>query len=445
MASTRRLAAILALDVAGYSRLMGVDEEDTHERLKAHLGQLVDPKIKEHRGRIVKNTGDGLLAEFASIVDAVRCAAEVQRGMIDRESQVTDKRRIWFRIGVNLGDVIVEEHDIFGDGVNIAARLESLAEPGGICISRTVRDHIRDKLPYAFEDTGEQNVKNIARPVRVYALGPEVIAALPTASVQPTTSNSPPLVAPRLSIVVLPFANLSNDPDQQYFADGITEDVTTDLSRLAGMMVISRNTAFTYQNKRIDTKQIGRELGVRYMLEGSVRRSGDQIRINAQLIDAETDKHLWADRFSSDASDLLALQDEITSRIAIALSLELVAAEAARPAEHPDALDYILQGRAAVSNPRSRGKYAEAISLFERALTLDPESVAARSWLAITLASRVINQMTDCAAADIVCATGLVGQAFASSPRSATVHFAKGEVLRAQKRYLRPKLPPAPT
>jgi TolB-like protein len=319
--------------------------------------------------------------------------------------------------------------------VNIAARLEALAEPGGICISRTVRDHVRDKLPYPFQDMGEQVVKNIAHPIRVYTLHPEAIASLPTPRVQPTTSNSPPMVAPRLSIVVLPFANLSNDPDQQYFADGITEDVTTDLSRLAGMMVISRNTAFTYQSKRIDTKQIGRELGVRYALEGSVRRSGDQIRINAQLIDAETDKHLWADRFSSDAIDLLALQDEITSRIAVALSLELVAAEAARPTEHPDALDYILQGRAAVSNPRSRGKYAEAISLFERALTLDTESVAARSWLAITLASRVINQMTDCAAADIARATGLVGQAFASSPRSANVHFAKGEVLRAQKRY----------
>src|SRR5215472_8794077 len=330
MASVRRLTAILAADVAGYSRLMGADEEGTHERLKAHLGQLVDPKITEHRGRTVKNTGDGLLAEFPSIVDAVRCAVEVQRGMADREPIVADERRIRFRIGINLGDVIVEEHDIFGDGVNVAARLEALAEPGGICISRTVRDHIRDKLPYPFQDMGEQVVKNIAHPIRVYTLHPEAIASLPTPSVQPTSSISPPMVAPRLSIVVLPFANLSNDPDQQYFADGITEDVTTDLSRLAGMMVISRNTAFTYQNKRIDTKQIGRELGVRYVLEGSVRRSGDQIRINAQLIDAETDKHLWADRFSSDTSDLLALQDEITSRIAIALSLELVAAEAAR-------------------------------------------------------------------------------------------------------------------
>jgi adenylate cyclase len=212
MASTRRLTAILAADVAGYSRLMGADEEGTHERLKVHFQQLINPKIKEHQGRVVKNTGDGLLAEFASIVDAVRCAAEVQRGMIDREPAVPDERRISFRIGINLGDVIAESDDIFGDGVNVAARLEALAEPGGICISRTVRDHIRDKLPYPFEDLGEQSVKNIARPVRVYALRPEVVTALPASSAPPSTSISQPALAPRLSIVVLPFANLSNDP-----------------------------------------------------------------------------------------------------------------------------------------------------------------------------------------------------------------------------------------
>jgi adenylate cyclase len=435
MASTRRLAAILALDVAGYSRLMGVDEEGTHERLKAHLGQLVDPKITEHRGRTVKNTGDGLLAEFASVVDAVRCAVEVQRGMIDREPMVTDDRRIRFRIGVNLGDVIVEAHDIFGDGVNIAARLEALAEPGGICVSRMVRDQIRDKLPYPFEDRGEQSFKNIARPVRVYGLRPEAITELPTGTVLRAPEAPRAAVAPRLSIVVLPFSNLSDDQGQQYFADGITEDLTTDLSRLAGMLVISRNTAFTYRNKRVDTRQIGRELCVRYVLEGSVRRADNRVRVNAQLIDAETDTHLWAERFDGDAGDLFALQDEITSRIAVALDLELIAAEAARPTENPDAVDYILQGRAAVSNPRSRGKYVEAISLFERALALDSQSVAAQSWLALTLANRVINQMTDCTAADIARAKGLVGQVLAASPRSATVHFAKGEVLRAQKRY----------
>jgi adenylate cyclase len=435
MASTRRLAAILAADVAAYSRLMGADEEGTHERLKAHLRDLVEPKIEELHGRIVKNTGDGVLAEFASVVDAVRCAVEVQRGMIDREPEVPEERRIRFRIGINLGDVIAEEHDIFGDGVNIAARLEALAEPGGICISRTVRDHIRDKLAYQFVDIGEQSVKNIARPVRVYALRPEAVAALPTSSAPPPAAIPQPAAAPRLSIVVLPFSNLSDDRGQQYFADAITEDLTTDLSRIAGMLVISRYTAFTYRNKPIDTKRIGRELSVRYVLEGSVQRSGSRVRVNAQLIDAETDTHLWAERFDGDARNLLTLQDEITGRIAVALNLELVAAEAARPTEHPDALDYILQGRAAVSNPRSRGKFAEAISLFERALVLAPQSVAAQSWLALTFASRVINQMTDTTAADIARAQILVGQALAASPRSATVRFAKGEVLRAQKRY----------
>jgi len=361
MTATRRLAAILAADVAGYSRLMGADEEGTHERLKGHLRELVEPKIAEHRGRIVKNTGDGFLAEFGSVVDAVRCAVEIQRGMANREPDMAEERRIRFRIGVNLGDVIVEEHDIFGDGVNVAARLEGLAEPGGICVSRMVRDQIRDKLDFAFEDLGEQSVKNIARPVRVYALRPEGQAGSPIATAASESSSSPPSNAPRLSIVVLPFTNLSDDREQQYFADGITEDLTTDLSRIAGMLVISRNTAFTYQGKRVDTKQIGHELAVRYVLEGSVRRSGNQVRVNAQLIDADTDAHLWAERFNG-ASDLFALQDEVTSRIANALGVELIAAEAARPTGHPDALDHTLRGRAALLKPETPDTFAEAIS-----------------------------------------------------------------------------------
>ena len=306
MASVRRLTAILAADVAGYSRLMGADEEGTLERLQAHRRELIDPKIGEHRGRIVKTTGDGLLAEFSSVVDSVRCAAEVQRGMVDREPEVPDERRIRWRIGINLGDVIAEGDDIFGDGVNVAARLEALAEPGGLCVSGIVYDQIRDKLPYPLEDRGEQDVKNIARPVRVYALRREAVAELPVSSISiaaprhrpitaasigaaaaaaliiaasawwfwPTTKPTPtpavaaatsiaaPLVAPRLSIVVLPFANLSSDPEQQYFADGITEDVTTDLSRISHMFVISRNTAFTYRNRPVDKRRIGRELGV---------------------------------------------------------------------------------------------------------------------------------------------------------------------------------------
>ena len=247
MTATRRLAAILAADVAGYSRLMGADEEGTHERVQAHLRELVNPKITEHRGRIVKNTG--FLAEFPSVVDAVRCAVEIQRGMVERNATALLEKRIEFRIGINLGDVIVEEHDIFGDGVNVAARLEALAEPGGICLSRVVHDQVRDKLDFGFEDMGEQQVKNIARPVRVYAWRLEAIADLPAATVPHAASISQPAAAPRLSIVVLPFTNLSDDLEQQYFADGITEDLTTDLSRIVAMFVISRNTAFAYQGK----------------------------------------------------------------------------------------------------------------------------------------------------------------------------------------------------
>ena len=436
MTQTRRLAAILAADVAGYSRLMGADEEGTHERLKTHLRDLVEPKIAEHRGRIVKNTGDGFLAEFSSVVDAVRCAAEMQRAMADRNAETPEDKRITFRVGINLGDVIAEEHDIFGDGVNIAARMEGLTVPGGICISGTVRDHIGDRLPYAFEDLGEQSVKNIARPVRVYAWRPEDTAGVSTTSASSATSSPPPTAAPRLSIVVLPFANLSNDAEQQYFADGITEDVTTDLSRLAGMLVISRNTAFTYQGKRVDTKQIGRELGVRYVLEGSVRRLGNQIRINAQLIDGEKDTHLWAERFNGDTSDLFTLQDEITRRIAVALNLELWRAEAARPTRHPDAVDYIFRGRAVLlGGPPSRERYAKAIALFKQALALDPQSVDAQSFLAGVLAGRIIDNMADTTAADIVYADSLIGQALAASPRSCFAHFARGHVLRAQRRY----------
>jgi len=331
--------------------------------------------------------------------------------------------------------VIVEEHDIFGDGVNVAARLEALAEPGGICISRMVRDQIRDKLAYPFEDLGEKSVKNIARPVRVYALRPEGITDLPALGVPPISAVPQPPAPPRLSIVVLPFTNLSDDREQQYFADGITEDLTTDLSRISGMMVISRNTAFTYQGERIDTKQIGRGLNVRYLLEGSVRRSGNRVRVNAQLIDADTDVHLWAERFDGDTSDLFALQDEVTSRIANALGVELVRAEAARPTQNPDALDYIFQGRAALLKPRRADTYREAIDFFEEALTLAPQSVEAQSRLAAVLVIRVLSGMADLAAVDLARAEALVDQALASSPRLAYAHIVKAHVLRAQNRW----------
>jgi len=437
MTAARRLAAILAADVAGYSRLMGRDEEGTHERLKAHLQELVNPKIGEHRGRIVKNTGDGFLVEFASVVDAVRCAVEIQRGMPEREAVVPEERRIGFRMGINVGDVIAEEHDIFGDGVNVAARLEGLAEPGGICISRMVRDQIRDKLPYQFEDLGEQSVKNIARPVRVYALRAEGFTDLPASSVPSAPPIPQPAVAPRLSIVVLPLTNLSDDREQQYFADGITEDVTTDLSRIAHSFVISRNTAFTYRNKAIDTKQIGRELGVRYVLEGSVRCSGNRVRVSAQLIDAAVDAHLWAEQFDADTADLFTLQSEITSQLANALGVELIAAEAARPKEHPDALDYILRGRAVLLKPRTPETHREAIDLYERALALDPQSVEAQSRLAAVLVMSVGTGMTNSASAvlDIARAERLVDQALAASPRYTFPHVVKGHVLRVRSRW----------
>ena len=346
--------------------------------------------------------------------------------MIDREPEMPDEQRIRFRIGINLGDVIVEEHDIFGDGVNVAARLEALAEPGGICISRVVRDQIRDKLPYPFEDLGELSVKNITRPVRVYAMRLEAIADLPASSAPLATAISQYAGASRLSIVVLPFANMSNDPEQGYFADGITEDLTTDLSRIAGLLVISRNSAFTYKEKPVNAKQVSRELCVRYVLEGSVRRSGNQVRVNAQLIDADTDVHVWAERFDGDTGDLFAVQDEITSRIAVALRSELNFAEAARPIDHPDALDYVFRARAAAAQPKTREVYAEAVGLFERALALDPHSVETHSRLASLLAARVLDNMTDMAAADILRAERLAGQALAASPGNPLAHYAKG-------------------
>jgi len=436
MASTRRLAAILAADVAGYSRLMGADEEGTLGRLRALRAELIDPKIAAHNGRLVKTTGDGLLVEFSSVVDALRCATELQAGMAERRATVPADKRIEFRIGINVGDIVVEDGDIFGDGVNVAARLEGLAEPGGICVSARVQEDAAGRLDLDFEDMGEQQLRNIARPVRVYALRAEGLAGALPAKVPSGASHPVPVAAPRLSIVVLPFANMSGDPEQQYFADGITEDLTTELSRIAGMLVISRNTAFTYRNKAVDTKQIGRELGVRYVLEGSVRRSVKQVRINAQLIDAETDAHLWAERFDGDTSDLFALQDEITRRIAFALNVELARAEAARPTQHPDAVDYIFRGRAVLrGGPPSRERYAEGIALFEHALTLDPQSVEAKCPLASNLASRVIDNMTDTAAADLVRAEDLAGQALAAAPRNGVAHNAKGQVLRAQRRY----------
>jgi TolB-like protein/class 3 adenylate cyclase len=383
MPPVRRLTAILAADVAGYSRLMGADEEGTHERLKAHLGELVEPKISQHRGRTVKNTGDGLLAEFVSVVDAVRCAVEIQRGMAEREPEVPQEQRIRFRIGINLGDVIVEEHDIFGDGVNVAARLEGLAEPGGVLVSNTVHDHVRDRLPFSFEDLGDQQVKNIARPVRVYRVRDQ---AGPTGQASPAAGQPLPL-PDKPSIAVLPFANMSGDPEQEYFADGMVEEITTAISRLPWLFVIARNSAFTYKGRAVDVKQVARELGVRYVLEGSVRKSANRVRITGQLIDTSTAAHIWADRFDRALDDIFELQDEVASNVVGAIEPKLRQSEIERairkPTESLDAYDFYLRGLAEFNKFTEEGM-SKAIGLLQRALAIDPRYAPAAALMGLS-------------------------------------------------------------
>jgi adenylate cyclase len=384
MPPVRRLTAILAADVAGYSRLMGADEEGTHGRLQAHFRELINPKINEHRGRIVKNTGDGFLAEFPSVVDAVRCAVEMQRGMVERNADTPPERRIELRVGINLGDVIAEEHDIFGDGVNVAARLEALAEPGGICVSRMVRDNVRDKLDYVFEDLGEQQVKNIARPVRVYRVGdrarpiPQSLSAAPSALPLPD----------KPSIAVLPFSNMSSDPEQEFFADGIAEDVITALSRYPSLFVIARNSCFTYKGRTVDVKQIGRELGVRYVLEGSLRKAGNRIRVTAQLVEAETGKHDWAERYDRDLTDIFAVQDEITEAVTIAIAPAIADAERQRAMRKPpgslDAWAAYQQGLWHFSQGTPDDN-SLAEGFFQRAIDLDPSFAGGYTGLAYAL------------------------------------------------------------
>jgi adenylate cyclase len=366
------MAAILAADVSGYSRLMGADEEGTLARLKAHRRELVDSKIGEHHGRIVKTTGDGMLVEFASVVDAMRCAVDVQRGMVERNVEVPPDRRIEFRVGINLGDIIIDGDDIYGDGVNVAARLESLAEPNGICVNRVVRDQVRDKLDLAFEDMGEQQVKNIARPVRVFRIAAPSIG-------QPTASPKPALALPdKPSIAVLPFTNLSGDPEQDYFADGIVEDIITALSRIHWLFVIARNSSFTYKGKTVDVKQVGRELGVRYVLEGSVRKAGNRVRITGQLVDATTGAHVWADHFDGALDDIFDLQDRVTASVAGIIEPRLRHAEMERarrkPTESLDAYDLYL--RALAHFDVSYEGNLEALRLLRRAIEIDPQYAA---------------------------------------------------------------------
>jgi adenylate cyclase len=367
----RKLAAILAADVAGYSRLMGVDEAGTLAQLKAHRRELIDPKIAEHRGRVVKTTGDGILIEFPSVVEAVGCAVEVQQGMVERNADVSEDKRITFRVGVNLGDIIIDGDDIHGDGVNIAARLEAMAEPGMVCVSASAWEHARGKVSFGADDLGEHQLKNIDRPVRVFRI----------ASSAPATATTKPLPLPdKPSIAVLPFTNLSGDQEQEYFSDGITEDIITELSRFRTLFVIARNSSFAFRGKSLKVQEIARELGVGYVVEGSVRRAADRVRITAQLVDGSTGNHLWAERYDRDMRDIFALQDEVARSVASTVSGRVEAAGRDLAMRlSPAALksyDLVLRAKA-LTVKYTRTDNAQALACAERAVELDPTSARA--------------------------------------------------------------------
>ena len=479
MVETRKLVAILAADIVGYSRLTSADEDRTLARVRALRSDLIDPTIALHHGRIVKRTGDGAIVEFRSVVDAVGCAREIQYAMIDRNAGIADDQRILFRIGIHVGDVVEEsDGDLMGDGVNIAARLEGVAKPGAICLSEDAYRHVRSRLDLKVSDLGPTALKNIAEPVRVYSLDVGMPAqAKPAPQSQPTKPALKPrplwrnaaaaviailivgiavgtygwrsglaprllglsavedklAIAPRLSIVVLPFANLSSDPEQDYFADGVTEDLTTDLSHIIDSFVIARNTAFTYKGKATDVKEIGRELGVRYALEGSVRRVGEAVTVNAQLISTESGAHVWADRFEGERAKLGQLQLDIVARLANSLGFELVRAESLRAArEHPvnpDANDLAMKAQLALFRMDNR----EAKEEFEQALKLDPNLVRGQKGLAFALANLAGYPGATDRDAYLARAERLADQAVTRSPDDANALFAKAWVLAADK------------
>ncbi len=481
----RRLEAILFADVVGYSRLTGQDEVGTWRRLQSVLRDVVPPHVKAHAGRVVRIKGDGILVEFASAVEAVASAVALQQAMARRNATLADAQRIVLRIGINLGDVIINNDDVLGDGVNIAARLEPLAEPGGICISATVHEHVRAKLAYSFENRGEQTLKNIADPVRIYSLGPEIIAGLPsdyprsdthkktwrwyaaalafgfacagalwtvwpylgpagqTVATQTRLPGTPatPLAetsgqtsAP-LSIVVLPFTNVAHDPEQEYFAEGMTEDLTTDLSRIPGSFVIAPSTAFSYKGKSIDVRQIGHELSVRYVLQGSVRRIMDSLRINAQLVEAANASQLWAERFEGQIAQLAKVQDNVTQRIAGALNVALIDAESQRALRdrpnNPDAVDLTMRGLALLNKPASRESMQRARHLFEEALQLSPDHLPALNGLAhVMLIEWGSTWYTGSSDEHLEALDRIVNRALAIKPDDALATYFQGYVLK---------------
>jgi adenylate cyclase len=488
MSETRKLAAILVADVVGYSRLAGADEDRTLARLRTLRSDLIDPIISVHHGRIVKRTGDGSIIEFRSVVDAVRCAIEVQNGLIERNAGVPEDRRIQYRVGIHLGDVVEEsDGDLMGDGVNIAARLEGIAKPGAICLSEDAYRQVKGRLDVAVSDLGPTQLKNIADPIRAYSL--EVgqpaearPAASPTATVKQKSGTLAPIAsawysrwpalaaalalavlaagayawrsglaprlpgasvaegklktAPRLSIVVLPFENLSGDPSQDYFADGITENLTTDLSRLSGSFVIARNTAFTFKGKNADAREIGKELGVRYVLEGSVQRDQNQVRVNAQLIDAESGGHLWAERFDKPLANLFSLQDDIVASLASQLGAELITNEARRAerAPTPDSMDLYFQGMAWLNKGRNPANVERARGFFARALALDPDNLDAAVGLAAAEVQGATGYAVDDRAERLASVEANLNRVLSQSPNNARAHYLMGRALAQDKR-----------
>jgi len=425
MTASRKLAAILAADVVGYSRMMGEDEAGAATLVRERR-EAAQPIIAAHGGRLFKTMGDGMLIEFASVVAAVECALAVQKLMAERNAGTPEGRRILYRIGVHLGDVLVEGEDIVGDGVNIASRLEGVAEPGGVTISGAAHEQVRGRIEAEFADLGEKALKNIARPMRVYA----VYAGAGRAQGAPASAASD-AGPPRLSIIVLPFANIGGDPEQEYFVDGVTESLTTDLSRIRGSFVIARNTAFTYRGKAFDVAKIGRELNVRYALEGSVQRSGARMRVNAQLIDAQSGAHLWAERFERPVTDLFEMQDEIVARIANTLNAQLIAVEARRAerAPAPDSLDLYFQGEAWVNKGITFESMTKAHGFFERALALDPANVEALAGLAQVDFNFAISLSGGDKAARFASAEAAAAKALSLAPDHALAHLCMGVVL----------------